>query len=93
VPPDQTKATRCRTSSGESVQALRKSQRIGKRREAAGEVVGAAIALCLADQGDDLGGIDLTLVNEALQSGNVVGTIHWQLVYADPQGTLPVAKR
>ena len=67
-------------------EALRERQRKGKRGEAAREIVGAAVPLGLADQCDDLGGIDLTFVNETLQSGNVVGAIHWQLVYADPQG-------
>ena len=66
--------------------ALREGHRIGKGGEAAREVVGAAVPLGLADHCDNLGGIYLTVVNETLQSGNVVGAIHWQLVYADPQG-------
>jgi hypothetical protein len=70
-------------------ETLGEGDRIRKRGEAAGEVVGASIPLRLADQRDNLGGIDLTVVHEALQSGNVVGAIHWQLVYADPQGNPP----
>jgi hypothetical protein len=63
--------------------ALCESNRIGQRSEAAREVVGAAISLGLADQGDDLGGIDLSLVDETLHGGNVVGAVHRKLVDAN----------
>jgi hypothetical protein len=69
-------------------EALREGHRIGKGGEAAREVVGAPVPLRLADQCDNLGRIDLTVVHETLQSRNVVGTVHWQLVYADPHGIL-----
>ena len=92
VPPDQTKATRFSDLLGRDAEALGEGQRIRERREAAREIVGAAIALRLADQCDNLGRIDLTVVHKTLQSGNVVGAVHWQLVYADPQGILQVTR-
>jgi hypothetical protein len=74
---------------------LRERDRIGKRSKAAREVVGAAISLRLADERDDLGGIDRSLVDQTLQSGNVVGAVHGQLVHANLHGakplTMPVA--
>ena len=73
-------------------EALCKCNRIGKRSEAAREVVSAAISLCLADHCDDLGRIDLAVINQTLQSGNIIGAIHWELVYANPQSILPVTR-
>jgi hypothetical protein len=66
--------------------------RKGKGCEAAREVVGAPVPLCLPDQRDDLGGVHLAIVDETLQSGNVVRAVHWRLVYADPQGILQVTE-
>lgn len=46
---------------------------------------GAPVPLYLPDHCDNLGRIDLTVVHETLQSGNVVGAVHWQLMYTDAQ--------
>jgi hypothetical protein len=56
---------------------------IRQRREAASEVVGAAVAFRLADEGDDLGGIDPAGIDQSGELGYVIGLGHRDLVRAD----------
>ena len=92
VPPDQTKAMRLATSSAEMPRRRAKRQRERQRREATREIVGAAVALGLADEGDDLGRIDRAGIDQPLQPGDVVGAVHQHLVHADAHvGSLPLA--
>src|SRR5215468_4328002 len=63
VPPDMTMATRRSISDGAQVQALGQHELQGERGVAAGEVVDAAVALGLADDGHDGCGIDLALLD------------------------------
>src|SRR5207302_4698055 len=46
---------------------------VGRRCEAAGEVVDAAVAFGLAEDGDDVGGVDLAGVQHRREAGDVVG--------------------
>jgi hypothetical protein len=62
---------------------FRQQRLIRRRREAAREVVGAAIALGLADQRDDVGGVDRAGVDLLSQLRHIVGSRHRDLVHAD----------
>jgi hypothetical protein len=91
VPPDQTNAIRLPTSSGETPRCLRQQGLIRRGGVAAGEIVRAAIAFRLADQGDDLLSLHGTAVDQLCEFRHIVGGRHRDLVYADLHRFLTLA--
>ena len=71
----------------------RQYQLVRQGRVAAGEVVGAAVALGLADQRHDRGGIDRAGGDQPIELGNVVRRRHGDLVDTDLHGFTPHRRR
>ncbi len=67
-------------------------QLIGQGREAAREIVGAAVALRLADQAHDRPGIDGSGFDQPIEFGHVARRAHGHFVNADFHPSLLLAE-